>query len=102
MPSIEEYVDEIRNLWESHWLTNMGAKHQAFVKALEEYMGVEHLDLLVNGHMSLEMTMVMSAMLRRSSASRTNTVCACSMMRCIRSARRIEGGRWPTTGTHHA
>lgn len=57
MPPIEEYVDEIRDLWESRWLTNMGAKHQAFVKALEEYMGVEHLDLLVNGHMSLEMTL---------------------------------------------
>ena len=40
MPPLEEYVDESRELWETHWLTNMGAKHQAFVKALEEYMGV--------------------------------------------------------------
>ena len=32
MPPFEEYVDEIKELWDSHWLTNMGAKH----KELEE------------------------------------------------------------------
>ena len=24
MPEIEEYVEEIKSIWESHWLTNMG------------------------------------------------------------------------------
>ena len=28
MPSLDEYVDEIRDIWDSHWLTNMGVKHQ--------------------------------------------------------------------------
>lgn len=28
MPSLDEYVEEIRSLWDSHWLTNMGAKHK--------------------------------------------------------------------------
>ena len=27
MPPFEEYVEEIRDIWESHWLTNMGPKH---------------------------------------------------------------------------
>lgn len=30
MPTLDEYIDEIRDIWESHWLTNMGVKHQAF------------------------------------------------------------------------
>ena len=28
MPPMDEYVDEIRNIWETHWLTNMGERHQ--------------------------------------------------------------------------
>ena len=28
MPTFEEYCEEIKDLWDSHWLTNMGAKHQ--------------------------------------------------------------------------
>lgn len=29
MPGFEEYCEEIRGLWDSHWLTNMGDKHKA-------------------------------------------------------------------------
>ena len=57
MPSYEEYCDEIKELWESHWLTNMGIKHNTFKSELEKYMGVEHVELLTNGHMALELTM---------------------------------------------
>ena len=57
MPPLEEYVDEIRDIWDSHWLTNMGVKHQELQKELEQYLGVEHAELLTNGHMALEMTM---------------------------------------------
>ena len=35
MPPFEEYVDEIRSLWETHWRTNMGAKHEALRAALK-------------------------------------------------------------------
>ena len=24
MPEFDEYMDEVRPMWESHWLTNMG------------------------------------------------------------------------------
>ena len=29
MPTYEEYCEEIKDLWETRWLTNMGAKHNA-------------------------------------------------------------------------
>lgn len=40
MPSYEEYCEEIKDLWDSRWLTNMGAKHEALRAALSEYLGV--------------------------------------------------------------
>ena len=52
MPPMEEYIDEIKELWESHWLTNMGAKHQELQRKLIEYLGVEQIDLFTNGHMA--------------------------------------------------
>ena len=57
MPELEEYMDEISDMWESHWLTNMGPKHKLFQKELCEYMGVENIDLFTNGHMALELTL---------------------------------------------
>lgn len=54
MPSYEEYTNEIKELWDSHWLTNMGIKHQTFQKQLEEYLGVPHVTLYANGHLALE------------------------------------------------
>ena len=54
LPSFEEYCDEIRSIWDSHWLTNMGEKHQALEKALQDYLGVRHVSLLTNGHLALE------------------------------------------------
>ena len=56
MPPLEEYIDEIRDMWNSHWLTNMGPKHKELQEKLEEYLGVEHIDLLTNGHMALELS----------------------------------------------
>jgi dTDP-4-amino-4,6-dideoxygalactose transaminase len=57
MPDYEEYCEEIKDLWETHWLTNMGAKHKQLQAQLKEYLGVEQIDLLTNGHMALELTM---------------------------------------------
>ena len=53
MPSFEEYCAEIKDLWESRWLTNMGAKHDRFQKRLESYLNVPHVTLFTNGHLSL-------------------------------------------------
>ena len=54
MPTLEEYVEEIRPLWDSHWLTNMGVKHKELQKILESYLGVKHVTLYTNGHLALE------------------------------------------------
>ena len=54
MPSFEEYCEEIRDLWDSRWLTNMGAKHLEFERQLREYLGVPYLALFTNGHLALE------------------------------------------------
>jgi len=54
MPELEEYVSEIKELWDSHWLTNMGKKHKQLQKELEELLGVEHVALYCNGHLALE------------------------------------------------
>lgn len=54
MPSYEEYCEEIKDLWDSRWLTNMGAKHQKLQAQLEEYLAVPHVTLFTNGHIALE------------------------------------------------
>ncbi|MBO4899325.1 MAG: DegT/DnrJ/EryC1/StrS family aminotransferase [Lachnospiraceae bacterium] len=55
MPPYEEYIEAIKPLWESHWLTNMGEYHQELERRLEEYLGVPRISLTVNGHMALEL-----------------------------------------------
>ena len=54
MPDFLEYMDEIRPLWDTHWLTNMGIKHKTLEKMLCEYLDTPHVTLYVNGHLALE------------------------------------------------
>lgn len=54
MPTYEEYCEEIKDMWDTRWLTNMGTKHQQLQRELEEYMGVPHVILHTNGHLALE------------------------------------------------
>ena len=44
MPPMDEYVNEIKDIWDSRWLTNMGVKHKALQAGLREYLGVENID----------------------------------------------------------
>lgn len=55
MPPFEEYIEKIRVLWNSRWLTNMGTYHREFEEKLRIYLDVPQLSLMVNGHMSLEL-----------------------------------------------
>lgn len=57
MPDLDEYMDEIKSMWDSHWLTNMGPKHVLLQEQLLSYMGVENIDLFTNGHMAIELTL---------------------------------------------
>ena len=54
MPSFEEYCEEIKELWDSRWLTNNGAKHQLFEQQLKEYLHTPNVTLFTNGHLALE------------------------------------------------
>ena len=55
MPSYEEFVEKIKPLWETKWLTNMGKYHKELEKELKEFLHVPYVSLMVNGHMALEM-----------------------------------------------
>lgn len=57
LPDIMEYYDEIRDIWDSHWLTNMGPKHQKLQNELKRFLSVTNIELLTNGHMALELTL---------------------------------------------
>jgi dTDP-4-amino-4,6-dideoxygalactose transaminase len=54
MPSYEEFCEEIKELWDSHWLTNMGAKHKQLQAELQAYLNTPHAVLYTNGHLALE------------------------------------------------
>lgn len=55
MPKLEDYIEEIRPIFESHHMTNMGPIYKKFQKQLINYLEVPELSLFVNGHMALEM-----------------------------------------------
>lgn len=57
MPDFHEYMEELKSIWESRWLTNMGKKHQQLTEALKKYLHVQDISLLVNGHLALELTL---------------------------------------------
>ncbi len=54
MPEFEEYCAEIRELWDSRWLTNMGVKHRQLEADLKAYLGCPNIALYTNGHLALE------------------------------------------------
>lgn len=54
MPKFEEYIEEIKELWDSHWLTNMGIKHKQLEAGLLQYLGIPNITLFTNGHLALE------------------------------------------------
>ena len=57
LPPLEEYVEMIKPLWESAWLTNMGVYHRQFSEQLKNYLHTPNLELFVNGHMALELAL---------------------------------------------
>jgi len=55
MPSLSEYIEEITPIFESHFLTNMGPKHDKLQKGLCDYLKCQNISLFSNGHMALEL-----------------------------------------------
>ncbi|PQQ67146.1 DegT/DnrJ/EryC1/StrS family aminotransferase [Acetivibrio saccincola] len=54
LPPLDEYIDEIKDIWESFWLTNVGEKHKRLEAGLKEYLDVPNIVLFTNGHLALE------------------------------------------------
>ncbi len=55
MPTLSEYIEEITPIFDSHFLTNMGPKHDELQKGLCEYLKCDNISLFSNGHMALEL-----------------------------------------------
>ncbi len=53
MPTLDEYVEEIKSIFETKHLTNMGPKHEELQQQLENYLKVKHITLFTNGHLAL-------------------------------------------------
>jgi len=54
LPDLNDYISEIKDLWDSHWLTNMGIKHQKLEVELMRFLDVSNISLFTNGHLALE------------------------------------------------
>ena len=57
LPPLEEYVEMLKPIWDSAWLTNMGEYHETLKEKLKAYLKTPNLELFVNGHMALELTL---------------------------------------------
>lgn len=53
LPSLDSYTDQLREVWDSRWITNDGVLHKRLEKNLENYLGVDHLNLFCNGTIAL-------------------------------------------------
>ena len=53
MPELDEYVEEIKSIFETKWLTNRGEKHKKLEEELAKYLKVKNMSLYTNGHLAL-------------------------------------------------
>jgi len=53
LPPLEEYVEYLKQIWESKWLTNNSQFHQELEQKLCDYLGVKYLSLFANGTLAL-------------------------------------------------
>lgn len=53
MPELDEYVEEIKSIFETKWLTNRGEKHKKLEEELVKYLKVKNMSLYTNGHLAL-------------------------------------------------
>lgn len=53
MPTYEEYCEEIKSIWETVHLTNMGPIHNKLKEQINDYLKVKNTEFFVNGHLAL-------------------------------------------------
>jgi dTDP-4-amino-4,6-dideoxygalactose transaminase len=54
LPPIEEYIEEIRSIWNTNWITNNGEIHNRLQEELKKYLNVKNTVLFSNGHAALD------------------------------------------------
>lgn len=55
LPPLEEYMEEIRDIWETGILTHQGPKHNQLQLELEKFLETPNVTLFANGHLALEL-----------------------------------------------
>lgn len=55
LPPLEEYVEEIKDMWETGIMTHQGPKHQRLQIELKEYLNADNITLFANGHLAMEL-----------------------------------------------
>ncbi len=53
LPPMERFIEHLRDIWQTHWLTNAGPKVQAFEQVLRGQLGTEHCLTFCNGGAAL-------------------------------------------------
>lgn len=53
LPPYEEYINEIKSIWENTWLTNYGPIEERLNDELRRFLAVKNSVLFVNGHQAL-------------------------------------------------
>ena len=53
LPSLDEFVPMLQDIWNRKWLTNNGHYHEELEKALADYLGVKYISLFTNGTLPL-------------------------------------------------
>jgi dTDP-4-amino-4,6-dideoxygalactose transaminase len=57
LPEIEKYIEYLKRIWSSRWMTNNGEFVQLLERKLEEYLGVKNLLLFSNGTLALQLAL---------------------------------------------
>ena len=53
LPSLDEFVGYLEEIWKSKWITNNGQFHRQLEAALADYLGVKYVSLFTNGTLPL-------------------------------------------------
>ena len=53
LPDLGVFKRSLKKIWKSKWITNNGAYHEKFEKALSEYLGVKYISVFTNGTLPL-------------------------------------------------
>lgn len=54
MPDFDEYMKELKPVWDSRWLSNRGVASIKFEEMLKAYLDIECVYCFANGHLALE------------------------------------------------